>query len=185
MTEISTDHTHDLTLAFQHLMKEGLLESHGHGRGTVYHLPGQSLPSADQAFPQSVVISQANNSASDTSLGHNERHPMGWLTIKGLSKPLIDNLSLLSDDIGNMLIEQAKNARKQKRLNKKGMNQIVLTLCSEYYLTQQALAELLSRKPLALRKNLLKPLLDQGKLALAFPQTPTHSKQAYTTANKM
>jgi len=192
MTEISTDHTHDLTLAFQHLIKEGLLESHGHGRGTVYHLPGQSLPSADQAFPQSVVMSQADNSASDTSLrhndtgfGNNERHQMGWLTIEGLPKPLIDNLSLLSDDIRNMLVEQAKLTRNQKRLNKKEMNQIVLTLCSEYYLTQQVLAELLSRKPLALRKNTLKPLLDQGRLALAFPQTPTHSKQAYTTVNKM
>jgi hypothetical protein len=64
------------------------------------------------------------------------------------------------------------------------MNQIVLTLCSDYYLTQQVLAELLGRKPLALRKNTLKPLLDQGKLALAFPQTPTHSKQAYTTVSR-
>jgi predicted transcriptional regulator of viral defense system len=69
ITEISTDHAHDLTLAFQHLMKEGLLASHGRGRGTVYHLPGQSLPSADQAFLQSV-ISLADNGNSDDSLGY-------------------------------------------------------------------------------------------------------------------
>ncbi|MFA5906737.1 MAG: ATP-binding protein, partial [Desulfobacula sp.] len=191
MTEISTDHAHDLTLAFQHLMKAGLLESHGHGRGTVYHLPGQSLPNADQAFSQSMVISLADKTPSDTSLGHNEpglghneRHSLGWLIIDGLSKPLIDNLVLVFDKIGYMLMEQAKKARDQKRLNKKEMNQIVLTLSSDYYLTQQVLAELLGRKPLALRKNTLKPLLDQGKLALAFPQTPTHSKQAYTTVNR-
>jgi hypothetical protein len=191
MTEISTDHTHDLTLAFQHLMKEGLLESDGRGRGTVYHLPGQSLPSADQAFSQSVVISIADKGTSDTSLGyndvslgHNERHPLGWLTIEGLSKPLIDNLNLVSEDIKNSLISQAKKARAQKRLNKREMIQIVLTLCSDYYLTQQVLAKLLNRSPLALRKNTLKSLLDQGKLTLAFPQTPTHSKQAYTTVNR-
>ena len=191
ITEISTDHTHDLTLAFQHLMKEGLLASHGRGRGTVYHLPGQSLPSADQAFSQSVVISLADNGTSDTSLGYNdpglgynERHPLGWLTIEGLSKPLIDNLNLVSDDIENTLMSQAKKARTQKRLNKREMIQIVLTLCSNYYLTQQVLAQLLNRSPLALRKNTLKPLLDQGKLALAFPQTPTHSKQAYTAVNR-
>lgn len=50
MTEVSTDHTHDLTLAFQRLMKLRLLESHGRGRGTVYHLPGQKLPSAELGF---------------------------------------------------------------------------------------------------------------------------------------
>jgi hypothetical protein len=138
-----------------------------------------------------MVISLADKLPSDISLGHNdtglehnERHPLGWLVIDGLSKPLIDNLTLVFDKIGNMLMEQAKKARDQKRLNKKEMNQIVLRLCSDYYLTQQVLAELLARKPLALRKNTLKPLLDQGKLALAFPQTPTHYKQAYTTVNR-
>ncbi len=35
--EISTEHTHDLTLAFQRLMKAKLLHSSGHGRGTIYY----------------------------------------------------------------------------------------------------------------------------------------------------
>ena len=77
-------------------------------------------------------------------------------------------------------MSQAKKSRNQKRLNKKEMFQIVVNLCADYYLTQQVLAQLLDRKPLALRKNTLKPLLDQGKLTLAFPRTPTHSNQAYT-----
>jgi len=150
-----------------------------------------SLPSADQAFSQSMVISQADNIFSDHSLGHsdpglghNQRHPLGWLTIEGLSKPLIDNLNLVSNDIETALMEQAQKARTQKRLNKREMIQIVLALCSDYYLTQQVLAQLLNRKLLALRKNTLKPLLDQGTLALAFPQTPPHSKQAYTAVNR-
>ncbi|WP_324292889.1 ATP-binding protein [uncultured Desulfobacter sp.] len=192
MTEISTEHAHDLTLAFQRLMKAKLLESHGHGRGMVYHLPGQRLPSAEQAFSQSSVISLADSDPSDISLGHNgirlghnERHNLGWLSVEGLVKPLIDDLNLVSDEIEKSLMEQAEKARNQKRLNKKEMIQIILTLCSEYYLTQQVLAQLLNRKPLALRKNTLKPLLDQGKLALAFPQTPTHSKQAYTSVNRI
>ena len=188
MTEISTDHAHDLTLAFQRLMKTGLLESNGRGRGTVYHLPGQTLPSADHAFSQNMVISQANNGASDISLVHNEdrlvhneRHEQGWLIVTGLGKPLIDNLNLVSEDILKILMDLAGKARNQKRLNRKEMIHIVLQLCADYYLTQQVLAQLLNRKPIALRKNTLKPLLDQGKLALAFPKTPTHSKQAYTT----
>jgi len=191
MTEISTDHTHDLTLAFQRLMKAKLLESNGRGRGTVYHLPGQALPSADQTFLESAVMSLADGDPSESSLGHNgaslghnERNKRGWLTVEGLTKPLIDNLNLVSEDIQHMLMEQAEKARSQQRLNKKEMITIVLNVCSDYYLTQQVLAQLLNRKSLALRKNTLKPLLDQGKLALAFPQTPTHSKQAYTTVNR-
>ena len=191
MTEISTDHTHDLTLAFQRLMKAGLLVSDGHGRGTVYHLPGQSLPSADQTFSESPVMSLATIGASDISWGHNgtswvhnERHDLGWLMVKELAKPLIDNLNLLSENISSTLMGQAQKARDQKRLNKKEMTNIVLELCSDYYLTQQVLARLLKRKSTVLRKNTLKPLLDQGKLSLAFPKTPTHSKQAYTTVNR-
>ncbi len=132
-------------------MKAGLLASHGLGRGTVYHLPGQSFPSAEQAFSQSMVISQADDTPSDPNLGHNQRHPLGWLTIEGLSKPLIDNLNLVSNDIETALMEQTKKARTQKHLNKKEMIQIVLMLCSDYYLTQQVLVQLLNRKPLALK----------------------------------
>lgn len=191
MTEISTEHAHDLTLAFQRLMKAKLLESHGHGRGTVYHLPGQKLPSAEQAFSESSVISLADKDARDTSLGHNgsslghnERHQQGWMTVQGLPKPLIDNLDLISDDLSEALRSQAKSARDKKRIDKKEMAKIVVALCADYYLTLQVLAKLLNRRPEALRKNTLKPLLDQGKLALAFPQTPTHSKQAYTAVNR-
>ncbi|SFE57523.1 Putative ATP-dependent DNA helicase recG C-terminal [Nitrosomonas sp. Nm166] len=50
MAEITTEHAHDLTLAFQILVKKGLLATSGHGRGTIYCLPGQSLPTPDQAF---------------------------------------------------------------------------------------------------------------------------------------
>ena len=78
-------------------------------------------------------------------------------------------------------MSQAQKSSRRKRFNKKEMFQIVINLCADYYLTQQVLVQLLDRKPLALRKNTLKPLLDQGKLTLAFPRAPTHSKQAYTT----
>jgi predicted HTH transcriptional regulator len=192
MTEISTEHAHDLTLAFQRLMKTKLLESHGHGRGTVYYLPGQKLPSAEQTFSEISVISLAGKDARDTSLGHNssslghnERHKLGWMIVQGLPKPLIDNLDLVSDDMLETLMSQAKNARDKKRIDPKEMSKIVVSLCADYYLTLQVLAKLLKRSPEALRKNTLKSLLDQGKLTLAFPKTPTHSKQAYTSVNRI
>ncbi|MDA3790069.1 MAG: putative DNA binding domain-containing protein [Desulfobacula sp.] len=191
MTEISTDHTHDLTLAFQRLMKAKLLESNGRGRGTVYHLPGQALPSADQTFSESTVMTLAENGTrvislghNTESLGHNRYRESGCLIIKDLEKPLIDNLDKLSEDIADRLMTQAQKARDKKRLNKKAMVDIVLKVCENYYLTQQVLCRLVNRESISFRKNTLRPLLDQGKLALAFPQTPTHSKQAYTTVNR-
>ncbi|WDP90670.1 MAG: putative DNA binding domain-containing protein [Desulfobacter sp.] len=188
MTEISTDHAHDLTLAFQRLMKEGLLESTGRGRGTVYYLRGREFPSADQIFSDSSVMTLADKDArvislghNGGSLGHNERDQTGCLIIKELGKPLIDDLERVSDDIADRLMTLAQKARNKKRVNKKDMADIVLTVCESYYLTQQVLCRLVNRESKAFRKNTIKPLLDKGKLALAFPQTPTHSKQAYTT----
>ncbi len=191
MTEISTDHTHDLTLAFQRLMKAELLESNGRGRGTVYHLPGQKLPSVDQIFSESSVMTLAENGTRVISLGHNTEslghsryRESGCLIIKDLEKPLIDNLDKLSEEIADSLMTQAQKARDKKRLNKKAMVDIVLKVCENYYLTQQVLCRLVNRESISFRKSTLRPLLDQGKLALAFPQTPTHSKQAYTTVNR-
>jgi len=190
MTEISTDHTHDLTLAFQRLMKDGLLESTGRGRGTVYYLPGRDFPSADHIFSENPVMTPADKSAgvislghNGGSLGHNDRNKTGCLIIKELEKPLIDNLDKLSDGIVDRLMTLAQKARNQKRLSRKDMASIVLKLCDAYYMTQQVLCTLVKRESKAFRKNTIKPLLDNGQLSLAFPRTPTHSKQAYTTIN--
>ncbi|HEX5364789.1 MAG TPA: hypothetical protein VFW59_11015, partial [Gallionella sp.] len=192
-----TEHTHDLTLAFQRLVRLGVLESSGHGKGTVYHLPGQNLPTPDQAFGESDVISGAPGASSESSSGHNDmssghnerlqsnssRHDDGHLLVKGLNKPLIDNLKLLPEALRQELMSVAEEARTKPRLAPDEMTAILIRLCENAYLTQQVLAELVNRKPEALRKNILKPLVDKGLLALAFPTVPTHPQQAYT-ANK-
>ncbi|MCG8633959.1 MAG: ATP-binding protein [Desulfobacterales bacterium] len=169
----------------------GLKETaNGRGRGTVYHLPGQEFPSADQIFFESSVIPLADDGTkgislghNGESLGHNERDETGCLIIKELGRPLIDDLDELSEDIEDRLMTLAQKARDKKRLNKKDMADIVLSVCSAYYLTQQVLCRLVNRESATFRKSTIKPLLDTGKLSLAFPQTPTHPKQAYTTVN--
>jgi hypothetical protein len=103
--------------------------------------------------------------------------------VKGLNKPLIDNLKVLPDALRQELMSVAEEARKKQRLAPEEMTVILIRLCENAYLTQQVLAELVNRKPEALRKNILKPLVDKGHLALAFPTVPTHPQQAYT-ANK-
>lgn len=195
MAEISIEHAHDLTLAFQRLGKFGMLASSGHGRGTVYHLPGSALPTPDQAFGEKMgssglssddlAVSSAHFSESSaylrTSSEHSERAVEGWLIVKGLSFPLIDDLSRLPREIAHDLWIEAVDAVEKKKLPKQEMEEILLALCDGYFLTLQVLAELVKRKPDALRQQYLKPLVDQGKLTLAFPTTPTHPSQAYTS----
>ncbi len=194
--EISTDHAHDLTLAFQRLVKAGCLKSCGHGRGMVYQLPGQSLPTPDQVFGEatldSVISSEYLEGSSEyldgisEHLGSNSKQSKrnetkGWLYVHSLSCPLIDNLQLLDSNIHNELLSQAFLAQKKKKIPREEMEEMLLLLCNNYYLTLQVLAELVKRSPDALRQQYLKPLVEQGKLVLAFPTVPTHPQQAYKT----
>lgn len=179
MAEISTEHAHDLTLAFQRLVKSGILVSSGHGKGTVYHLPGQNLPTPDQAF--GYGHNDQSSGRSDRLQSNSARHEDGHLLVKGLNKPLIDNIELLPDTLRQELMSVAEEARNKPRLAPEDMTRILTRLCEDVYLTQQVLAELVNRKPEALRKNTLRPLVDSGLLALAFPTVPTHPQQAYTS----
>jgi hypothetical protein len=50
ISEITTDHSHDVTLALQSLVKQSMFETSGRGRGAVYHLPGAGIPTPEQVF---------------------------------------------------------------------------------------------------------------------------------------
>lgn len=50
LLEICDAHSHDLSLLLARLVKQGLLESDGRSRGTVYFLPGDHLPTPEQVF---------------------------------------------------------------------------------------------------------------------------------------
>ncbi len=171
--EISDDHAHDLTQAFQRLVKAGWLKSSGHGRGTVYHRPEQALPTPEQVFGEALPIIAESSE-------HSNRADEGWLVVSGILNPLIDDLQLLASKIKLELIGKASEAQSRKKIPKKEMKGIILSLCEGYYLTLQVLAQLVNRTPDALRQYYLKHLVDQGRLGLAFPTAPTHPQQAYT-----
>ena len=194
--EISTDHAHDLTQAFQRLVKASCLKSSGHGRGMVYQLLGQSLPTPDQVFGEaasdSVISSECLDGSSEHLAGSSEylagsskqskrNKTKGCLHVHSLSVPLIDDLQLLASNIHKELLSQAFLAREKKKIPREEMEEMLLLLCNNYYLTLQVLAELVKRSPDALRQQYLKPLVGQGKLVLAFPTVPTHPQQAYKT----
>lgn len=199
--EISTDHAHDLTQAFQHLVKEGCLASKGHGRGTVYHLPGQAPPTPDQVFGEArpapelsstyLSKSSAHLNKSSAHLAQSSAHlelasghtlrdeKQGWLHVDGLQFPIIDDLSVLPPELRQELLRKAVAAQRKKKIPRTEMEEIILSLCVDCFLTLQVLADLVNRSSSALRQHYLKTLVEKGKLTLAFPTTPTHPQQAY------
>jgi predicted HTH transcriptional regulator len=197
--EISDDHAHDLTQAFQRLVKAGWLKSSGHGRGTVYHRPGQTLPTPEQVFGEALPIiaessahleeSSAHLEESSAHLKesstHSQRAEEGWLIVSGIVNPLIDDLQLLTSEVKQELAVKANEAQSRKKIPKIEMEEIVLSLCEGYYLTLQVLAQSVNRTPDALRQQYLKHLVEQGRLGLAFPTAPTHPQQAYTTMQRV
>ena len=57
---VTTEHPVDLSKTLQHLTQAGMLESTG-GRGAVYHLPGETIPTPDDVFGPPALISVARS----------------------------------------------------------------------------------------------------------------------------
>ena len=98
-----------------------------------------------------------------------------------LSLPVIDSLSELSEELRTRLETIAFEPRNKGRLNKEKMENVIIEVCKKHFITLQVLASLLNRSPEALRNQYLTPMVRSKKLELAFPQTPTHERQAYKT----
>ena len=59
------------------------------------------------------------------------------------------------------------------------LQETILKLCANHYLTIKQLAELLNRKPESLRKHYINPMVDKKLLELRYPDKLNHPQQAY------
>ena len=186
---LTTEHPVDLSKTLQHLTQAGLLESTG-GRGAVYHLPGQAIPTPDDVFgpvPRISAPSSPNLAASSPNLGSSSpnlaenRDPQGCLISEQLSLPVVDELDPLSEALRSRLEEMASEPRSKGKVDRQVLIDVVLQLCEGRFVTLRCLAQLVKRKPDTLRDQYLKTLVRQRQLNLAFPKTPNHERQAYTT----
>jgi len=76
----------------------------------------------------------------------------------------------------------ASEPRVKGKVDRQVLIDVVLKLCEGRFVTLRSLAELVNRKPGTLRDQYLKTLVRQRQIRLAFPKTPNHERQAYTTA---
>ncbi len=200
LVEISTNHPRDITEALQRLVKCGFLQSKGKARGTMYFLVGTSLPTAESPFMEAssglsdgsgsdILTSDSDtlSANSDTlslnsdtlpvssdTLNHQTRHPDGTL--------IISNLKDIDGQIHEKLLKISAVVREKKRLPASQVEETILNVCQEHYLSLRVLAELLNRKPDGLRQKYLNKMVTDKRLRRAFPTEPNSPKQAYTSA---
>jgi len=179
---VTTEHLVDLSKTLHHLTQAGMLESTG-GRGAVYHLPGEALPTPDDVFgpPARISVPSSQNlSTSSPNLGEN-RDADGCLISDQLALPVIDDLSAMSPRLRGNLETLAARPRAKGKVDRAILIQVILQVCDGRFVMLRSLAELVHRKPETLREQYLSKLVRERKLTLAFPTTPTHERQAYTT----
>lgn len=177
--------------------------------GAMHISPDQVFPAAPASSGHndpSSGYNEASSGYSGASSGHNDassghmapnagannfhsgatqdtaRDADGCLLSALLNAPIIEDLSQVSSQLLTELQGRATEARNKQRLPRLRMEDIILAMCRERYLTLNVLAQLLSRNPEALRKQYLNAMVKSGRVCQAFPMTPTHEKQAYRSA---
>jgi len=184
-----TRHRVDITQMFRSLVERRMLIQHSHGRGTYYELVGGSLYE-----PRSSAASQDENFAShnedspsrnDGSSSHNEAGPShneGSPSHNDVS-PLHNEGSVV-DSLERALIQTAAPVRLKHRASPALVETTILAMCALDEMSVQRLSALLGRNAAGLRSRYLHPLVRAGRLALRYPDKPSHAQQAYRTVEQ-
>ncbi len=96
---------------------------------------------------------------------------------------MIDDLDVLDPDFRSSLESLAAQPRHKGWIKRKKLEAVIIALCQEHYFTLASLAVLVQRTPSSLRNRYLNPMVRDGILRVAFPATPTHPNQSYTSAS--
>ncbi|MCE4553892.1 RNA-binding domain-containing protein [Roseateles cellulosilyticus] len=201
LLELCDAHSHDLSVLLARLVRQGLLVSDGRSRGTIYHLPGEALPTPDQVFvgPQLLAATPGANTRSGepdlaggseysevsseySDLPQQMRDSLGRLASPLLDSPVVDDLAMLDAGFLAQLEGLAAEARQKEKLPRHKMELVIHALCQDQFITLSALAKLLNRNADGLRQQYLSPMVKSGQMKLAFPTKPTHAQQAYRCA---
>ena len=170
-------------------------------RQALFRLPGEAIPTPEDIFgiaaeipaPSSPLLNGSSPLLDGSSpllggsspLLDGQRNPEGCLLSDWLSLPIIDDLARLAVPLRQRLEALAAEPRSKGKISREKLISVVLALCAEHFITLKCLADLLNRRPKALRDRYLTGLVQERKLSLAFPKTPTHERQAYCTSSAL
>lgn len=97
------------------------------------------------------------------------------------SKQSSEHLIASSEHL-DTLREIARPVRSVRKAPKKVVEETILCLCEERFLTLDDLAELLNRSKDSLRNHYINPMLEDGRIEARYKNVPTHPLQGYRTA---
>ncbi len=167
--EIASEHSRDITQAFQKLKTLQLLQQAGHHRQSSYQLFSDAKTLQQLSFLDTSSVPTGNI---DSPTGNIEP-PTGNI------EPLIK----ISETLWKDLQDVAQKARTKKRLPQAELDALILELCQQAPLSVQQLALLLERSPDSLKNHYLLRLVKTGHLKHVYDK-PTHTQQAYLTPDQ-
>ncbi len=193
LSQLCVDHRTDISQVLRDLVQDGLLNSQGASRGTTYHIPGHLAPSPEDVFgsqtsPTNLEASSANLEASSANLEASSanlrktRDPLGRIVNMDFEHPFVDDLENLTNEEQARLTRLAARPRDLGRVSQNEMKTLILSICSEQFVTIKALSQIISRKEATLRGQYLSKMVKSGSLKQAFPRNPSDPRQAYLTS---
>lgn len=173
LQELTDQHPRDLTFLLKTLVKNGFLIVREKRRWSSYTLAPEntaslphkqgSLPHKDVSLPHKTAISQHKK-----------------INFQQDEKGLHDEVPATRTD--SALPDIIREIQHQQRTNPGKMEEAILILCKDRYVTPQELADVLKRNMRTLKNSYLSKLVRLNKLVLRFPNQPTHPSQAYQAA---
>ncbi len=155
MQEITGEHSKDITVVLQALVRDGLLTQQNQRRWASYRVAGDS-PQLGGDSPQ--LPSDSPQLGGDS--------------------PQFDRLAGLSGEV-LALLPLAEPARKNKKLPVSQLKTVIERLCTGRWLSTSELAALVDRDADKLQSRFLTAMVKDGVLELKFPEVRNRPDQAY------
>ncbi len=152
LQDLTESHPRDLTFLLRGLVEDGFLEAFGERQLRRYTLPSAHAAASP---PQSL---QQSSQQREASLPHNTP----WDPDK--------------------ILETLRKVAGKKWSRQEDIQAAILAVCRGAHRTVGDIATALKRSEGTVRNHYLPPLVQSGRLALRYPDTPSHPSQAYRTA---
>lgn len=163
--EITNLHHNNISKVLQNLSKQKMLVMDGYGRWAKYSLPNHYKLQKDLFSDLNLKPLDLDNKDLDST--HNKSNSTH-------NKPNFTH---------NDQTEELNLVKSKLRLDPKRMEELLVKICLEKWLSKREIAKLINRSPKTLNK-ILSSLVEKKLLELKYPDKPNSSKQAYTTVKK-
>jgi hypothetical protein len=188
LRQITPEHPSTITVLLRKLVDRGMLLPSGSGRWTSYRLPATqtdvpvalplwpSMPLTGTGFGAATL--EPSGSASEHSGAtseHSSEHSGATSEHSAASSEQME----IDAEYLDPLEALARSVRETDRVPRAAMEQMILQLCTDRFLTLRELARLLGRTIDTLRVHYLSQMVREARLELRFPNQPSHPFQGY------